>query len=348
MVETGPAQGLSVALKLKGNTVPIAAIAPILSFMSDARAPFDRSQLRRRRERAAQNWEAHNFLVEEMSARLVDRLDDVSRGFSSILDLGRNGGEIAARIAKRDGAETLVECDISPAMLNLGAVSSGDPAGDKTPQDKELQDKKPRVHRLAADEEFLPFADHSFDLVLSCLALHRVNDLPGTLIQIRRALRPDGLFLGCFFGGGTLGEMRAAWTEAEISEEGGASPRVAPFVDIRDAGMLLQRAGFALPVVDSDTLTVRYENVFDLMHDLRGMGDTNILRNRRSEFTRRATLMAMADHYEDMFTEEDGRIPATFEIVTLTAWAPDPSQQQPLEPGSATASLADAVGEKDS
>ncbi|MBL6933969.1 MAG: methyltransferase domain-containing protein [Alphaproteobacteria bacterium] len=300
--------------------------------MSDAKAPFDRGQLRRRRERAAQNWDQHNFLVEEMSARLVDRLDDINRDFSAILDLGRNGGEIATLLAARGGAGTLVECDISPAMLALGG--GGDPT--------------PAIRRLAADEELLPFADHSFDLVLSCLALHRVNDLPGTLIQIRRVLRPDGLFLGCFFGGGTLGEMRAAWTEAEISEEGGASPRVAPFVDIRDAGMLLQRAGFALPVVDSDTLTVRYENAFDLMHDLRGMGDTNILRNRRAGFTRRATLMAMADHYKDMFVQEDGRFPASFEVITLTAWAPDPSQPKPLEPGSATASLADAVGEKDS
>ena len=306
--------------------------------MSDARAPFDRAQLRRRRELAAKNWENHNFLVQETAIRLVDRLDDISRGFSSALDLGRNGGEISAQMAARGDVQTLVECDVSPAMLRLGATSSGAQAP---------QDEKPRIHRLAADEECLPFADHSFDLVLSCLALHRVNDLPGILVQIRRVLRPDGLFLGCFFGGGTLGEMRAAWTEAEISEEGGASPRIAPFVDIRDAGMLLQRAGFALPVVDSDTLTVCYENAFDLMHDLRGMGETNILQGRRSGFTRRATMMRMADHYQDMFAREDGRIPASFEIITLTAWAPDPSQPKPLEPGSATSSLADAIGEKD-
>jgi hypothetical protein len=142
--------------------------------------------------------------------------------------------------------------------------------------------------------------------------------------------------------------MRAAWTEAEISEEGGASPRIAPFVDIRDAGMLLQRAGFALPVVDSDTLIVRYENAFGLMRDLRGMGETNILTGRRAGFTRRATLMQMVDHYRNMFVQEDDRIPASFEIITLTGWAPDPSQQQPLEPGSAKTSLADAVGEKGS
>ena len=305
--------------------------------MSDARAPFDRAQLRRRRELAAENWENHNFLVQETAIRLVDRLDDISRGFSSALDLGRNGGEISAQMAARGDVQTLVECDVPPAMLRLGATSSGAQAP---------QDEKPRIHRLAADEECLPFADHSFDLVLSCLALHRVNDLPGTLVQIRRVLRPDGLFLGCFFGGGTLGEMRAAWTEAEISEEGGASPRIAPFVDIRDAGMLLQRAGFALPVVDSDTLTVCYENAFDLMHDLRGMGETNILQGRRAGFTRRTTMMRMADHYQDMFAQEDGRIPASFEIITLTAWAPDPSQPKPLEPGSATSSLADAIGAK--
>ncbi len=305
--------------------------------MSDARAPFDRAQLRRRRERAAENWVNHNFLVQETAARLVDRLNDISRGFSSALDLGRNGGEISTQMATRGDVQTLVECDVSPAMLRLGATSSGAQAP---------QDEKPRIHRLAADEECLPFANHSFDLVLSCLALHRVNDLPGILVQIRRVLRPDGLFLGCFFGGGTLGEMRAAWTEAEISEEGGASPRIAPFVDIRDAGMLLQRAGFALPVVDSDTLTVCYENAFDLMHDLRGMGETNILQGRRAGFTRRATMMRMADHYQDMFAQEDGRIPASFEIITLTAWAPDPSQPKPLEPGSATSSLADAIGAK--
>tara|TARA_B100002003_G_scaffold128892_1_gene119198 strand:+ start:118 stop:960 length:843 start_codon:yes stop_codon:yes gene_type:complete len=280
--------------------------------MSENAHPFDRTQLRRRRERVAENWKNHNFLVKEAGARLVDRLDDVSRSFSSILDLGRNGGEIAAILTGRSGVQTIVECDISPAMLHLEAVSASS--------------KKSCIHLLVADEEFLPFSDHSFDLVLSCLALHRVNDLPGTLVQIRRALRPDGLFLGCFFGGGTLGEMRAAWTEAEISEEGGASPRVAPFVDIRDAGMLLQRAGFALPVVDSDTITVCYENAFGLMHDLRGMGETNILRNRRPGFTRRATLIQMADYYRDMFTREDGRIPASFEIITLTAWAPHPSQ----------------------
>jgi len=312
--------------------------------MLDTRAPFDRTQLRRRRERAAQNWKEHNFLVNEMSARLVDRLDDIKRSFSSILDLGRNGGEIAAQLAGRSGVKTLVECDISPAMLNLSTVASGDSAPSSP---KAVQDEKPRFHRLATDEEFLPFVDHSFDLVLSCLALHRVNDLPGTLVQIRRTLRPDGLFLGCFFGGGTLGEMRAAWTEAEISEEGGASPRISPFVDIRDAGILLQRAGFALPVVDSDTLIVRYENALGLMRDLRGMGETNILTGRRAGFTRRATLMQMADHYRDMFVQEDDRIPASFEIITLTGWAPDPSQQQPLEPGSAKTSLADAVGEKD-
>jgi len=201
--------------------------------------------------------------------------------------------------------------------------------------------------RVAADEEALPFADGSLDLVVSALALQFVNDLPGTLIQIRRALRPDGLLLAALVGGDSLIELREAFAAAESEAEGGVSPRVAPFADLRDIGALLQRAGFALPVVDTDRLTVRYDSVRDLMRELRRMGATNILHERRRTPLRRATLDRMEDIYCDRFGDPDGRLRATFEIVWLSGWAPHESQQKPLKPGSAAQRLADALGTKE-
>ena len=201
--------------------------------------------------------------------------------------------------------------------------------------------------RVAADEEALPFADGSLDLVVSALSLQFVNDLPGTLIQIRRALKPDGLLLAALIGGDSLSELREAFAAAESEIEGGVSPRVAPFADVRELGALLQRAGFALPVVDTDRLTVRYDSVFDLMRELRRMGATNILSERRRTPLKRATLERMADIYGERFTDPDGRLRATFEIVWLSGWAPHESQQQPLKPGSAAHRLADALGTKE-
>src|SRR6185312_2614985 len=196
----------------------------------------------------------------------------------------------------------------------------------------------------AADEEALPFADASLDLVVSGLALQFVNDLPGTLIQVRRALKPDGLFLAALAGGDSLAELRQSFAEAESEMDGGASPRVAPFADVRELGALLQRAGFALPVIDSERLTVRYASAFALMHDLRRMGATNVLVERRRVPLRRATLSRMADIYAGRFADADGRLRATFEIVWLSGWAPHESQQKPLKPGSAAQRLADALG----
>ena len=201
--------------------------------------------------------------------------------------------------------------------------------------------------RVAADEEALPFADGSLDLIVSALALQFVNDLPGALIQIRRALKPDGLFLAALIGGDSLTELREAFAQAESEIEGGVSPRVAPFADVRELGALLQRAGFALPVVDSDRLTVRYESVFALMRDLRRMGATNVLTERRRAPLRRATLQRMAEIYAQRFADPDGRVRATFEIVWLSGWVPHESQQKPLRPGSARQRLADALGTKE-
>ena len=197
---------------------------------------------------------------------------------------------------------------------------------------------------VVADEERLPFRDASLDLVVSGLTLQFVNDLPGALVQIRRALKPDGLFLAALIGGDSLTELRQAFAGAEAEIEGGVSPRVAPFADVRTVGALLQRAGFALPVADVDRVTVRYSSVFSLMHDLRGMGATNVLRERRRQPLRRATLLRMAQLYAEKFADPDGKLRATFDIVWLSGWVPHSSQQQPLRPGSARTRLADALG----
>jgi SAM-dependent methyltransferase len=190
----------------------------------------------------------------------------------------------------------------------------------------------------------LPFAGERFDLVVSLLSLQAVNDLPGALIQIRRALKPDGLFIACLLGGASLTELRQVFMQAEAEIEGGASPRVAPFADVRDLGALLQRAGFALPVTDSEALRVRYPDPIALMADLRAMGLTNPLVDRRRAGLRRATLRRATELYAEHFADPDGRLPATFELVWLSGWAPHESQQKPLRPGSAKLRLADALG----
>ncbi len=295
---------------------------------------FDRRIVRCHRERAARHFAEHDFLFREAGERLAERLDDLKPQFPRVLDLGARTGLMAPLLAKRPGTELIVQCDLSARMMRAARAR---PCADQS-----------EAHRTVcvADEEFLPFAAASFDLVVSCLSLHWTNDLPGALVQVRRVLKPDGLFLCAILGGGTLAELRRALIEAEVAESGGAGPRVSPFADVRDAGALLQRAGFALPVVDADTLTVSYENALDLMRDLRGMGETNAIAERRKDFSRRSTLLRAAAIYEDLYAE-DGRMPATFQILNLTAWAPHASQQKPLRPGSAAHSLAQAV-QKDS
>ena len=209
---------------------------------------------------------------------------------------------------------------------------------------KPLADRFKSIKRIELDEsEALPLAPESIDLAVSALAFQFVNDLPGVLAQIRRALRPDGLLLAAMIGGDTLTELRQAFAQAEAECEGGVSPRVAPFADLRDVGALLQRAGFALPVTDVDSLVVRYDNAFALMADLRRMGATNVLLERRRTPTRRATLLRMSEIYAQRFSDPDGRIRASFDIIWLSGWAPHESQPKPLRPGSAKASLEAAV-----
>ena len=197
---------------------------------------------------------------------------------------------------------------------------------------------------IVADEELLPFAPHSFDLVMSAMDLHWVNDLPGTLVQIRRILKPDGLLLGAMLGGATLWQLRQALAAAESEIEGGLSPRISPFADLRDAAGLLQRAGFALPVADSETIDVEYDNALALMRDLSAMGESNLVVERRGSFSRRATLLRAAEIYGERFTLASGRVAASFEVLFLHGWTPHESQPKPLKPGSAARRLADALG----
>ena len=243
------------------------------------------------------------FLLDSVADDIAERLSAVLRTFDTAVDLGTPTDAVRRAIAGRVGT----------------------------------------IAAVVADEEALPFRDASLDLVVSALTLQHVNDLPGTLIQIRRALKPDGLFLAAMVGGESLAELRAAFAEAEAEVEGGVSPRVAPFADLRDLGALLQRAGFALPVTDVDRITVRYASPLALMHDLRRMGAGNALTERRRTPLRRATLRRLLEIYAERFADPDGRIRATFEIVWLSGWAPHESQQQPLAPGSAKTRLADAL-----
>ena len=279
---------------------------------------FDRALLRERMRRALARG-PETFLLDRVAADLAERLGAVLRQFGVAVDLGTPTD--AVRDALADNA----------AIGMLVAASA-------------LARRAPAI---VADEEALPLRDASLDLVVSALALQFVNDLPGALVQIRRALKPDGLFLAALLGGDTLGELRQSFAAAEADIEGGVSPRVAPFADVREMGALLQRAGFALPVTDVERLTVRYSSPFILMSELRRMGAANALAERRRTPLRRETLARMAEIYAQRFADPDGKIRATFEVIWLSGWAPHESQQKPLRPGSAQVRLADALGTRE-
>jgi SAM-dependent methyltransferase len=290
--------------------------------MSKSPVVFDRELLRRRRARALALGPS-TFLLDRVADDLAERLAAVLRRFELAIDLGTPTDAVRRALAATGKVEAIVAVDpLAPD------VSDGLPA-------------------VAADEEALPFRAGALDLVVSALSLQFVNDLPGALIQIRHALKPDGLFLAALAGGDTLSELRQSFAAAEAEVEGGASPRVAPLADLRQLGALLQRAGFALPVADVERLTVRYGSPIALMHDLRRMGATNALLERRRRPLRRATLDRMMAIYGERFADPDGRVRATFEIVLLSGWAPHESQQQPLRPGTARQRLADALGAKE-
>ena len=266
---------------------------------------FDRPLLRARQHRALRGGAA-TFLLDRVAEDAAERLQAVLREFKSAADIGTPGDQLRNALAGRFG---------QLAQIDLPDIES----------------------------EPLALQPEQLDLAVSALAFQFVNDLPGVLAQIRRTLKPDGFLLAAMIGGDTLTELRQSFAAAEAELEGGVSPRVAPFVDLRDVGALLQRAKFALPVTDVDRIVVRYASAFALMADLRRMGATNVLVERRRIPSRRATLVRMAQIYSDRFADPDGRIRATFDVIWLSGWAPHESQQKPLKPGSAKASLAEAV-----
>ena len=266
---------------------------------------FDRALLRARLDRA-ERLKPAAFLLDRVAADMVERLDAVLRDFKSVAEIGSPGDQVARALAGR--------------FAHLA-----------------------RTRLPERESEPLALEANSLDLAVSALAFQCVNDLPGVLVQIRRALRPDGLLLAAMIGGDTLIELRQSFAAAEAELEGGVSPRVAPFADLRDVGALLQRAGLALPVTDVDRIVARYDSAFSLMQDLRRMGATNILVERRRMPTRRATMLRMAEIYRERFADSDGRIRATFDVIWLSGWAPHESQPKPLKPGSAKASLEEAV-----
>ncbi|MES2985412.1 MAG: methyltransferase domain-containing protein [Pseudomonadota bacterium] len=270
---------------------------------------FDRTRLRKRAERARASFSQHDFLWHEAAARAEESLSYIARDFPRILAFGAQG--------------------FTPAPGTTQMIHAAHTAGNGI--------------QLVADEECLPFADNSADAVISLLTLQWVNDIPGTLAQIRRILKPDGLFFAILPGGESLRELRSIFAATEAAQSGGVSPRVAPFIDVRDAGALLQRAGFALPVADSELLTVSYPHLFALMGDLRGAGQVNMLRAQPQHFTARKFFQEAAERYASQFSDAENRITATVEFITLTGWKPAANQQQPAKRGSGKTSLRDAL-----
>lgn len=283
---------------------------------------FDQRLIRARRDRIAAKsavTEA-DFLLARVADDFVERLGIVRREFPLAANIGAYHGLLAERLRDLPNVGKVIDVEPSTGCLQLA-----------------------RGPKIAAGDEALPFAPGSLDLVVSGLSLHLVNDLPGTLLQINRALKPDGLLLAALLGGDTLKELREAWLLAESELFGGASPRVAPFADVRQLGGLLQRAGFALPVADSDPLRVTYESPLALMQEVKGMAASNMLSERRRTPVSRRLLRRACEIYQEQFGLPDGRVPATFEIVTLTGWVPHESQQKPLAPGSAQVRLSDVL-----
>lgn len=281
---------------------------------------FDRKLGTRRKLRAMKQGDASaRFLMQRVAEDLADRIATVERRFP----------EAASIFSLTDDAARALK--VSGKVDQVTRVEAAELGGDDI---------------VPAEDEVLPFETESLDLVVSLLALHEVNDLPGLLFQIRHALRPDGLFLGAFAGAGTLQELRTSLLQAETELSGGAAPRVYPFTDVRDAGALLQRAGFTLPVADVENLVVRYDDMFALIRDLRSMGATSALTERSRTPASKALFMRAAEIYSENFADPDGRIRASFNIIWLSGWSPHESQQKPLAPGSAKVSLKSVLEEK--
>lgn len=281
---------------------------------------FDRVRLRQNRARASAAFASHGVLFEEAAAQMAARLEGINRTFTRILDIGSRSFSLSKALLKSDASRFVVHC---PASSTQKKLMNG--------------------HICMADEEWLPFRAASFDLILSTLHLHWANDLPGALIQLRRTLKPDGFFIGCLFGGETLHELRSCLYEAELSVRGGVSQHISPFADVQDCGQLMQRAGFTLPVIDKERFTLTYRDSYQLMHELRYMGEGNILTTRDKRFLPRAVFEEADKIYKNRFADGLGRINATFDLLFVAGWAPHDNQQKPLKPGDAALRLATAL-----
>jgi len=287
---------------------------------------FDRARISLNRDRASDSFDQYAFLKVRESNQLLDRLRDTPRTFDRALDLWAHTGQASTAMLDSDRVDEVTVLEPSRKMREI-LVAKG-------------------LNIADAEDETLPFEPATFDLVASILSLHWANDLPGVLAQIRTVLKPDGLFLGCLFGGGTLSELRSALIEAETEITDGVSPRLSPLPGLQDMAGLLQRIGFALPVADVERVTVRYEHPLKLMQDLKGMGEQAAFAKRDGQARRplsRRTLARMAEIYAERFSDPDGKVRASFEIIWLSGWAPAVGQPQPLRPGSGKFSLADAV-----
>ncbi|MDE0800726.1 MAG: methyltransferase domain-containing protein [Rhodospirillaceae bacterium] len=288
---------------------------------------FDRHKTRSNRTRAALYPSTTDCLQTANRKQLLDRLLDMKRTFHSALSMGCRKGETARALAQDYNLKNVIATDMSHAFTCKAKVDG--------------------ITVVTADEEWIPFGPDAFDLIIAEQCLHWTNDLPGSLIQLKRCLRPDGLFLASLFGGATLHELRDALFEAESKLLGGVTPRVSPFVDVRDAGDLLLRANFALPVADTDVIVRNYDSLRDLFNELRRMGETNAIQDRSKGLTTARLFTAAEEIYRSRHSTKQGKLRATFEIITLTAWAPAENQQKPLARGSAQNRLSDALGSKE-
>ena len=279
----------------------------------------------RNRDRAALGFDQVDYLKQAVVDRIMDRIDTIRRDLPHVLDIGCHHGALTKALLASPKVTSVSAMDPSAEMARITAERTG-------------------VDAQVAAYDSIPFEGQQFDGIFSAFALHWANDLPGVLIQLRQRLKPDGVLVVALAGGETLNNLRACFASAEAEVSGGMSPRVLPMGDIRDMGGLIGRAGLTMPVADSDTITVTYPDLFKLMAELRAMGESNAMVERSKRMTARAVMMRTAALYHEKFADEDGRIPAHFEIITLTGWAPDESQPKPLKPGSAQTSLAAALG----
>ncbi|KAJ3118826.1 hypothetical protein HK098_005825 [Nowakowskiella sp. JEL0407] len=288
---------------------------------------FDRNVKRLQRNRAALSPESRDadYLKDEIAERMVDRLLDIKRKFSVILDMGCGSGHIIKSL-DTGLVDHLIQCDMSEnALMRDANIESLNPV--------------PTTRKVVDEEKLLEsFEENSLDAVMSSLSLHWVNDLPGTLIQVKHALKPDGVFIGSMFGGDTLYELRTSLQLAEMERKGGIAPHVSPMTDVRDVSSLLQRAGFALTTVDVDEIIVNYPTISELMRDLQTMGENNAISARTLGLSK-DVLIAASAIYKEVYGNEDGTIPATFSIIYMIGWKPDESQPKPLERGSGKLSL---------